>query len=90
MPESSLKNQAQEIMGAVDHELQQAAKSSPARLAEIDSTANAIVNRIFGVIADVDLTAAAERVKQMREKYPNLALAELSQRLIRDKCQRSM
>jgi hypothetical protein len=89
MPEPSLKNQAQEIMVAVEHDLQQTTKVSPAKLAEIDSKANTIVNTIFGVIADVDLTAAAERVKQAREKYSNLAPVELSQRLIRDKCQRT-
>jgi hypothetical protein len=90
MTDLSLKTQAQEIMTAVDRDLQQAvAASPPAALAQIDAKANAIVNTIFGVIADVDLAAAAGRVKRLKEKFPDVAPSDLSQRLIREKCQRT-
>jgi hypothetical protein len=90
MTEKSLKTQAEEIMVAVDRDLQQAAKSkTPATLKEVDSKANVIAKTIFNAISDVDIEAATERVKKLKEKYPNASPEELSQRLIREKCQRT-
>lgn len=88
--EKSLKSQAEAIIAAVDHDLQQVSESQvPATLQEVDSKASAIMNRLFGVIHDVDIEAATKRVKELREKYPDAAPTEWSQMLIRDKCQRT-
>ena len=90
MAEKSIKNQAEEIMVAVDRELQQVNESKALTVQEeIDSTANALMKKLFGVIHDVDIAAAAERVQALKEKYPEATPEELSQRLIRDKCQRT-
>jgi uncharacterized protein (DUF697 family) len=90
MTEKSLKTQAEEIMVAVDRDLQQAAKSkTPATLKEVDSKANVIAKTIFNAISDVDIEAATERVKKLKEKYPQASPQELSQRLIHEKCQRT-
>jgi hypothetical protein len=89
MTEPSLKNQAQEIMTTVDRELQ-AVDSKPAAVQkEVDDVATALMKKLFGVIHDVDVEAAAERVKALREKYPDETDEQLAQRLIRDKCQRT-
>jgi hypothetical protein len=90
MAKKSLKAQAQEIMVAVDRDLQQAAESQPpATLQEVDSRANAIARSIFNAISDVDIEAATERVKKLKEAYPEASPSELSQKLIREKCQRT-
>ena len=90
MTEKSLKTQAQEIMVAVDRDLQQVAESQvPATLEEVDSKADAIAKTIFNAISDVDIESATERVKKLKEKYPDASPSELTQRLIREKCQRT-
>ena len=90
MTEKSLKNKAQDIMVAVDRDLQQldVAKSTTT-LAEVDSRANALVNMLFNVVSDVDVEAAAERVKRLKEKYPKASPQELAQILIREKSQKT-
>jgi hypothetical protein len=90
MAEPSLKNQAEEIMIAVDRDLQQVNESKALALQqEVDSKANAIMNTLFGVINDVDIQAATERVNALKKKYPQATPQELAQKLIRDKCQRT-
>ena len=90
MSEKSLKTQAQEIMVAVDRDLQALDRNqSPGALAEVDSRANALVNTLFNVISDVDLAAAAERVKRLKEKYPEASPQALAQMLIREKGQKT-
>lgn len=90
MTEKSLKNQAQEIMVAVDRDLQQIdASKSSTTLAEVDTRANALVNMLFNVVSDVDLEAAAERVRQFKEKYPQASPQELAQILIREKSRKT-
>jgi hypothetical protein len=77
-------------MVAVDRDLQQFdAAQTETTLAEVDSKANAIMKTLFNVVSDVDLEAAAERVKKLKKKYPEALPSELSQMLIRDKCQRT-
>ncbi len=90
MTEKSLKNQAEEIMVAVDRDLQQVDTSKTATtLAEVDSKANSVMKTLFNVVSDVDLEAAAGRTKELQEKYPNASPPELAQILIREKCQRT-
>jgi hypothetical protein len=89
MTEPSLKSQAQEIMTTVDQELQTVDAKPLAIQKEVDDVANALMKKLFGVIHDVDIAAAAERVKELRAKYPDETGQQLAQRLIRDKCQRT-
>lgn len=89
MTEPSLKSQAQEIMTTVNRELQTVDSKPPAIQKEVDDVATALMKKLFGVIHDVDIAAAAERVKALREKYPDETPEQLSQRLIRDKLQRT-
>lgn len=89
MTEPSLKSQAQEIMTTVDREVQAVDSKPPAIQKEVDDVANALMKKIFGVIHDVDIAAATERVKTWQEKYPDETPEQLAQRLIRDKCQRT-
>jgi hypothetical protein len=89
MTEQSLKTQAQEIMTTVDQELQAVESKGLAVQKEVDDKANALMKMLFGKISEVDIEAAAERVRVLKEKYPEATPQELSQRLIRDKCQRT-
>jgi len=90
MSEKSLKTQAEEIMVAVDRDLQQAAESeTPTQLKEIDAKANTIANLIYKAISDVDIQAAADKVRGLKAKYPDASAQELSQKLIREKCERT-
>ncbi|MFC1974870.1 hypothetical protein ACFLXQ_00560 [Chloroflexota bacterium] len=86
----SLKTQAEEIMTAVDRDLKQVSQAkTPAMLAEVDSKANAIAQRIYNSISDVDIAEAAAKVDKLKEKYPQASPQELSQKLIREKCERT-
>lgn len=86
---ASMKNQAQEIMVAVDRDLQKVESRGLPGQQEVDEKANSLMRMLFGVIHDVDIAAAAERVRVLKEKYPQVAPADLAQRLIREKCQRT-
>lgn len=88
--QKSLKTQAEEVMTAVNQDLQQAGASKPSNTGvEVDRKANALVERLFNVVSDVDIDAAAERVEALRQKYPDIPPTELVQKLIREKCQRT-
>jgi len=88
--QKSLKTQAEEVMTAVNQDLQQAGVSKPSNTGvEVDRKANALVERLFNVVSDVDIDAAAERVEALRQKYPDIPPTELVQKLIREKCQRT-
>jgi hypothetical protein len=88
--EPSLKNQAENIMTAIDRDVQQVAEAQPsATLQEIDARAGTISRLIYGAISDVDLKAATAKVQRLREKYPNASPQDLSQMLIREKCQKT-
>lgn len=87
MDKNSLKQQAQEIVVAVDHDLQQVEAKPQDIQEQVNTKANAIMNSIYKVVGDVDLAAAAERVQALRGKYPDATTEELSKRLIRDKCE---
>jgi hypothetical protein len=89
MAEKSLKTQAEEIITAVDRDLQQVDSKALAVRENVNSRADAIMRTIFGVVSDVDLEAAAGRVKALKENYPEASLEELSQKLISDKCRRT-
>jgi hypothetical protein len=90
MAEKSMKTQAEEIMAAVDQELQEAAESKALTVQDaVDSTTSVLMTRLFGAIHDVDIAAATERVEALKEKYPDETPEQLSQRLIRDKIQRT-
>jgi hypothetical protein len=90
MAEKSLKAQAEEIMAAVDRDIQHMESSKTKEtLAEVDSKANALMKNLFTIISDVDIEAAAERVNALKEKYPDASPEQLSQILIREKAQRT-
>jgi hypothetical protein len=76
-------------MGAVDRDLETVDSKALTVQKDVNARANLIMNTIFGVVSDVDLEAATERVKALKEANPDASLEELSQRLIRDKCQRT-
>lgn len=83
--EKTLKEQATDIMTAIDRELQE----SDPTVTATDSRTNALVKTIFNIVSDVDMEEAADRVAQLREKYPDASPEELSQKLIRAKCQKT-
>lgn len=88
--EKSLKTQAEEIMVSVDRDVQQIAETqSPAELDDIDAKAGAISRLIYKAISDVDLEEATAKVQRLREKYPDASAQEISQMLIREKCQKT-
>jgi hypothetical protein len=89
MAEKSLKDQAEEIMVAVDRDLQQADSKALAVQKDADKQANALMDMLFNAVSNVDLEAASARVKELKEAHPEASLEELSQRLIREKCQRT-
>lgn len=89
MPEKSLKSQAQEIIVAVDHDLQEVESKAPTIQDEVNTRANAIMENVFRVVSDVDLEAAIARVNQLKKEYPEAPTEELSKRLISKKCQRT-
>ncbi len=89
MEEQSLKSQAEEIIVAVDQDLQAVESKSPAVQKEVDSRADALMKTMFGVVSDVDLEAAARRVEAFKAEHPAASPEELSQKLIREKCQRT-
>jgi hypothetical protein len=89
MEEKSLKNQAEEIIVAVDRDLQKIDSKAPTVRDDVNTKANAIMEKLFGVVSDVDLGAATTRVKALKAQYPEASSEELAQRLIREKCQRT-
>ena len=90
MSDKSLKTQAEEIMVAVDGDLQQLDTGQPSTiLTEVDSRANALMNTIFNVVSDVDIEVAAERVRQLKEKHSEASPQQLAQILIREKSQKT-
>jgi hypothetical protein len=89
MAESSLKNQAEEIMAAVNKELQRAEPGSQAVEGQSDSKVNALMDSLFGMVSNVDVKAAEERVRALKAEYPNASTEEIVQKLIRNKCQRT-
>ncbi len=89
MEEQSLKNQAQEIIVAVDNDLQEIESKALTVQDEVHTKADAIMDTIFRVVSDVDFKAAAARVDALKEENPDASEEELSRKLIRDKCQRT-
>jgi hypothetical protein len=89
MTDPSLKSQAQEIMTTVDQQLQTVEAQPPVIQKEVDDVAKVLMRKLFGVIHDVDIKAATERVAALRQKYPDDTPEQLAQRLIRDKIQRT-
>jgi hypothetical protein len=89
MAEKSLKDQAEKIIVAVDRDLQQADSKALTVQKDVDKRANALMEMLFKAVSDVDLEAAATRVKELKAAHPEASLEELSQKLIRDKCQRT-
>jgi len=85
MAEQSLKTQAEEIIEAVDHDLQQVEAQPPAIQVEVNTKANKIMDTIFKVVSDVDLESAAERVRELKEANPTATREELSKQLTLNK-----
>ncbi|MCB0174782.1 MAG: hypothetical protein KDJ97_30010, partial [Anaerolineae bacterium] len=71
MEEKSLKNQAEEIIDAVDHDLQQIDAQPPVVRKDVEAKANALMDTIFNVVSDVDLEEATERIKKLKRDNPN-------------------
>ncbi len=76
-------------MTAIDHDLEAVERRPVDIQKDVDARANAIVNTMFNVVSDVDIDAAAARVEQLRRQFPNLSPAELAQKLISLKCQKT-
>jgi hypothetical protein len=89
MSDQSLKHQAERIVSAVDQDLQGIDSKGSMVQTKVNDRANAILETLFNVVSDVDLEAAATRVRQLKAQNPDMALPELSQKLVRDKCQRT-
>jgi len=89
MAEKSLRNQAEEIIVAVDHDLQAVESKAVTVQDEVNQRANAILDSLFRVVSDVDVEAATARVAALKAKNPDASLETLSKKLIRDKCQRT-
>lgn len=87
--EKSLKTQAEEIMVAVNRDLQTVESKPPAVQEEVASKTNTLLDSIFGIINDVDMKAAAKRVAELRQHYPDAQPEELSQKLIREKIKKT-
>ncbi len=87
MEEQSLKEQAEEIIVAVDHDLQEVESKDLAVQEEVNTKASKIMETIFKVVSDVDLEAAAVRVQELKEARPDATREELSKKLILDKAQ---
>lgn len=87
MENKLLKHHAEEIIVAVDHDLQAVEAQSQPVKDEVSSKANAIMNSIYRVVSDVDPQAAADRVDLLKAEYPEATIEELSRRLIREKCE---
>ncbi len=87
--EQSMKTQAQEIMVAVDKDLQQVESQSPEVQAEVTSITGTILDTVFGVINDVDIESATKRVDELRKSYPEATPVELSQKLISEKSKKT-
>ena len=56
--EKSLKSQAEEIIAAVEQDLQAADTLDPETRTEVTNKANALLDTIFDAVSDVDLEAA--------------------------------
>ena len=87
MEETPLKQQAEEIMVAIDGDLTDVEAQDAAAQGEVTDRANAILRTFSKVISDVDMEAAAARVEKLRQEHPEASLEELSKRLIREKCE---
>jgi hypothetical protein len=55
MDNTPLKDQAEEIIQSVEHDLAEIETQSTAVQTSVDGQANKIVNTIFNVISDVDM-----------------------------------
>ncbi len=89
MSEQSLKSQAEEIIEAVDHDLQTIEAQPLAVQDEVNSKANHVMDTIFRVVSDVDLDGAIKRIEALKTEHPESSRAELSKKLVFDKCQKT-
>ena len=80
---NSLKQQAEQIMTVMRQAQQQAA--SP----ELQDKVAQLLAVMLQTVNNVDLKTAQKRVQAIKAKYPHETAPELSQRLIREKCQRT-
>jgi hypothetical protein len=87
--EKSLKTQAEEIMVAVDRDLQTVESKSPAVQEDVATKTNTLLDSIFGIINDVDMKAATKRVTALRQEYPKAQPEELAQKLISEKIKKT-
>lgn len=60
--------------------------STPNEQPEQHALINAIVDQIFGTIKEADEKAAAQRVANLRQRYPAATADELAEQLIRQRC----
>jgi len=85
----SLKQQAEDIVIAIDTELQASSAQDTSLTPEMQQKSNALFNMLMKAVSDVDIEAAGERVEAFRTKYPNIAREKLSQKMIRQKCEQT-
>jgi hypothetical protein len=88
---NSLQEQAEEIIVTIDNEIQQVegGLEEEALAPQVDGKLNTLLNIIQGVVNNVDLEAAKNRVIQFKQRYPNASTEVLVQKLIKDKCQQT-
>ncbi len=89
MAEQSLKSQAEEIIEAVDQDLQAVESQPPDVQQEISTKTNTIMDTIFRAVSDVDLDTSIQRVKDLKAQNPDDSIEELSKKLIFNKCQKT-
>lgn len=89
MPVSSLKQQAEDIVTAIDTGLQLGNKQDTSLSPEARQKSNALFDMLMKAVSDVDISAAGERVKTFQVKYPNASPEKIARKLIRQKCEQT-
>ncbi len=88
MPDS-LKQQAEDIVTAIDTGLQLSSKQGTGLSPEAQQRSNALFNMLMKAVSDVDISAAGEQVKAFQAKYPRISSEKIAQKLIRQKCEKT-
>lgn len=82
---TSLKQQAENIIIALDQEMKQEPSIDPKTIGKADK----LLHRLIKVVNDVDLTAAEERVYLLKQKNEDASTDVLIRELIQNKCRQT-
>ncbi len=83
------KQQAENIVAAVETGLQLSNKQDANLSPEAQQKSGALFNMLMKAVSDVDINAAGEQVKTIQTKYPNASSEKIAQRLIAQKCEKT-